>query len=111
MFCYDEDSECDIFCLRGMAGTVLLHKKIEETCFGFGLTVLVVVCGRLHMLFKYNRFYGVPSVRYPRVLCWRFGKATCFTKLGTKRNGPKANITQTQAGLGRAFLGRGWKPT
>jgi len=29
-FCYDEDSECDIFCLRGMAGTVLLHKKSRK---------------------------------------------------------------------------------
>ena len=42
-------------------------QKIEETCFGFGLTFLVVVCGRLHMLFKYNKFYALPSVRYPRV--------------------------------------------
>ena len=59
--------------------------RLRLTCFGPGVTFLVVVC----------RFYSVPSVRYPRVSCWRSGKATCFTKSGTKSNGPKANITQT----------------
>lgn len=37
-------------------------QKIAETCFGFRLTFLVVVCGRSHMLFKHNtvfRAFGI----------------------------------------------------